>query len=207
MSIHRSLPPRPGIDEVEAAMALVRNVDKEEQARVDAISKQKKGFEIPEELFFVLQEMQKNLAYFQGKEQKREALKLLDLENIHFLFDELIQRASKCVPSGSNTSAPSISASSAKVTAASSRTSFDTITTVSSVVHLEKEVGRNLKGVSMDDSYLKKEKSTMYADGFSSGDSHVLRGLLLNPTTRPQAASGESGAQIYECPFFVIPLH
>ncbi|XP_008804247.1 plant intracellular Ras-group-related LRR protein 4-like [Phoenix dactylifera] len=196
MRIHRSLPPRPGIDEVEAAMALVRNVDTEEQARIDAISKQKKGFGIPEELFFVLQEMQKNQVYFQGKEQKREALKLLDLENIHLLFDELIQRASKCVPSSSNASARSISASSAKVTAASSRTSFDTNPTVSSVVHSEKGVGRSFEGVSMDDSYLKKAKPTMYADGFGSGDSHASRGLLLNPTTRPQATSGEDGEKL-----------
>lgn len=196
MRIHRSLPPRPGIDEVEASMALVRNLDKEEQARIDAISKQKKRFEIPEELFFVLQEMQKNLSYFQGKEQKREALKLLDLENIHSLFDELIQRASKCVPSSSNVSAPSTSASSAKVSAASSTTSFDTNITISSAVHSEKGVGRSFEGVSMDDSYLKKAKSTMYADGFGSCDSHVSRGLLLNPTTRPQATSGESGARI-----------
>ncbi|XP_010943504.1 plant intracellular Ras-group-related LRR protein 4 isoform X1 [Elaeis guineensis] len=196
MRIHRSLPSRPGIDDVEAAMALVRNVDKEEQARIDAISKQKKGFEIPEELFFVLQEMQKNLAYFQGKEQKREALKLLDLENIHFLFDELIQRASKCVPSSSKASAPSISAGTAKVTAASSRTSFATNTTVSSVVHSAKGVGRSLEGVSMDDSYLKKAKSTMYADEFGSGDSHVSRGLLLNPTARPQATSAEDSEKL-----------
>ncbi|XP_008799240.1 plant intracellular Ras-group-related LRR protein 4 isoform X2 [Phoenix dactylifera] len=185
--IHRSLPPRPGIDEVEAAMALVRNVDKEEQARIDAISKQKKGFDIPEELFFVLQEMQKNLVCFQGKEQKREALKLLDLENIHVLFDDLIQRASKCLPSSSNGLAPSISANSVKVTAASSKTSFDTNTTTSSVVQSKEGVGKSFEGVSRDDSYLKKAKSTMYADGFGGGDPHVLQRLLLNPTTRPEA--------------------
>nr|XP_019708062.1 plant intracellular Ras-group-related LRR protein 4 isoform X2 [Elaeis guineensis] len=187
MRIHRSLPPRPGIDEVDAAMALVRNVDKEEQARIDTISKQKKGFEIPEELFFVLQEMQKNLVYFQGKEQKREALKLLDLENTHVLFDDLIQRASKCLPSSSNGLAPSISANPAKATAASSKTSFDTNTTASAVVHSEKRVGRSFEGLSRDDSCLKKAKSTMYAEGFGGGDPRVLQRLLQNPTTRPEA--------------------
>ncbi|KAG1363900.1 plant intracellular Ras-group-related LRR protein 4 [Cocos nucifera] len=197
MRIHRSLPPRPGIDEVEAAMALVRNVDKEEQARIDAISKQKKGFEIPEELFFVLQEMQKNLVYFQGKEQKREALKLLDLENTHVLFDDLIQRASKCLPSSSNGGfAPSISANSAKVTAASSKTSFDTNTTASAVVQSETRVGRSLEGVSRDDSYLKKAKSTMYAEGFGGGDPRVLQRLLQNPTTRPEATFGEDSEKL-----------
>lgn len=196
MRIHRSLPPRPGIDEVEAAVTLVRNVDKEEQVRIDAISKQKKGFEIPEELFFVLQEMQKNLVYFQGKEQKREALKLLDLENIHALFDELIQRASKCLPSSSNVSAPSISASSAKVTAASSATSFDANTAASYVVLPEKGGRASFQGVSRDDSYLKKAKSTMYADGFGGGDSQVLQRLSLNPTTRPEATSGADSEKL-----------
>lgn len=57
MRLHRSLPVRPGINEVEAAMAFVHNVDKEELARIDAILKQNKGSEAPEELFFVLQEM------------------------------------------------------------------------------------------------------------------------------------------------------
>ncbi|KAG0459377.1 hypothetical protein HPP92_022505 [Vanilla planifolia] len=67
----------------------------EEQSRIEALAKQKKGNEVPEELCFILKEMQKNLMQFQCKEQKREALKLLDLENVHMLFDELIQRASK----------------------------------------------------------------------------------------------------------------
>lgn len=208
MRIHRSLPPRPGIDEVDAARALVRNVEKEEQARLDAISKQKKGFEIPEELFFVLQEMQKNLVCFQSKEQKREAQKLLDLENTHVLFDDLIQRASRSLPSSSNGLAPSISANSARGTAASSKTSFDTNTTASAMVHSEQRVGRSFEGVSRDDSYLKKEKSTMYADGFGGVDPHVLQRLLQNPATRPEATFGESGSlSSYECPYSVIPLH
>ncbi|KAK7856109.1 plant intracellular ras-group-related lrr protein 4 [Quercus suber] len=101
MRIHRSLPTRPGIDEVEAAKALIINVEREDQARVEAIARQSKSPHVPEELFMILQEMQKNLVYFQSREQKREALKLLDLENAHSLFDEFIQRASKCVTKSS----------------------------------------------------------------------------------------------------------
>ncbi|KAI3784617.1 hypothetical protein L1987_43719 [Smallanthus sonchifolius] len=76
-------------------------VSGEEQARLEAISRRKKGREILDELFNVLVEMQtwmqKHLVIFNAMEQKREVVKLLDLENYHLLFDEMIQRASKCV--------------------------------------------------------------------------------------------------------------
>jgi hypothetical protein len=100
MKIHRSLPVRPGIDEVEAAKGLILNVEKEDQIKFESIGKQSKGNDVPDELFMILQEMQKNFVYFQSNEQKREAFKLLDLENVHSLFDELIQRASDCVSNG-----------------------------------------------------------------------------------------------------------
>ncbi|CAA6672308.1 unnamed protein product [Spirodela intermedia] len=100
--IHRSLPPRPGIDEVDAAVALVRDADKEEQSRLEDIQKQKKGFDIPDELFSALLEMQKNLETFRCKDQKNDALKLLELEKAHVLFDELVQRASRCAASSSH---------------------------------------------------------------------------------------------------------
>jgi hypothetical protein len=61
---------------VEAAWALIRNVEKEDQARVEAIARQTKNPNVPQELFMILQEMQKNLVLFQSKEQKREALKV-----------------------------------------------------------------------------------------------------------------------------------
>ncbi|GMP77746.1 hypothetical protein CsSME_00033913 [Camellia sinensis var. sinensis] len=44
MRTHRSLPARPGIDEVEVAKTLILNVDKEEQARIEAIARKRKGF-------------------------------------------------------------------------------------------------------------------------------------------------------------------
>jgi hypothetical protein len=100
MKIHRSLPVRPGIDEVEAAKGLILNVEKEDQIKFESIGKQSKGNDVPDELFMILQEMQKNFVCFQSNEQKREAFKLLDLENVHSLFDELIQRASDCVSNG-----------------------------------------------------------------------------------------------------------
>ncbi|RRT74557.1 hypothetical protein B296_00015184 [Ensete ventricosum] len=193
MRLHRSLPARPGIDEVEAAMALVHNVDNEEQGRIDAILKQNKGSEVPEELFFVLQEMQKNLVYYQSKEQKREALKLLDLENVHVLFDELIQRASGCLPSSSNASAPSIPTTSIVDSKANSKTPTSYSTSVSSAFYSEKEVGRSTDWVSKDDSFLKKPRS--HVDGISS-NTHLSRGLVPNSTTRQEVTSGEESGKL-----------
>ncbi|XP_064965852.1 plant intracellular Ras-group-related LRR protein 4-like [Musa acuminata AAA Group] len=193
MRLHRSLPARPGIDEVEAAMALVHNVDKEEQGRIDAILNQNKASEVPEELFFVLQEMQKNLVYYQSKEQKREALKLLDLENIHVLFDELIQRASGCLPSSSNASSLSVPTPSVTDSKVNSKTPTSYSTSVSSAFYSEKEVGRSTDWVSKDDSFLKKPRS--HVDGISS-NTHLSRGLVPNSTTRQEVTSGEESGKL-----------
>ncbi|KAM1006769.1 hypothetical protein COP2_003566 [Malus domestica] len=68
-----------------------------EQAKLDAIAGQTKGLQVSEELFMVLQEMNRNLVYFNNKEEMWEAHRLLNLENIHNMFDDFIQRASTCV--------------------------------------------------------------------------------------------------------------
>ncbi|KAK1258973.1 hypothetical protein QJS04_geneDACA010411 [Acorus gramineus] len=169
MRIHRSLPTRPGIDEVEAALSLVRNVDQEEQSRLDALSRQKKGFDVPEELFFVLQEMQRSLIVYQSKEQKRDALRLLDLENVHMVFDELVQRASKCIPN--STSSASTSTSKAHE---SSTPTFDS--SVGSSVFYSEKVERSSERFSRDDSYVKKSKKATYADGNGIVGSDATRG-------------------------------
>ncbi|KAH0457944.1 hypothetical protein IEQ34_013259 [Dendrobium chrysotoxum] len=98
MRLHCSLLPRPPMDEVEAAMTIIHDVDKEERSRLESISKPSKASEIHEELFSILQEMQRSLLRFQSKAQRREAMKLLDLESVHQVFDDLIQKASKCIP-------------------------------------------------------------------------------------------------------------
>ncbi|KAK9713401.1 hypothetical protein RND81_06G025100 [Saponaria officinalis] len=97
MTMLKTLPKRPEIEEVMAAKTLIKNVERDDQLKLDAINKQTKGNEVAEELFFVFLEMQKSLVHYQSKEQKREAFKILDLENAHQVFDELIQRASQCI--------------------------------------------------------------------------------------------------------------
>ncbi|KAK8937082.1 hypothetical protein KSP39_PZI011803 [Platanthera zijinensis] len=98
MRLHRSLLPRPAIEEVEAAMDIISDVDAEEKSRTEAIGKQVSASDIPEELFSVFQEMQRCLVRFQSKGQRREAMKLLDVEGLHNVFDDLLQRASECLP-------------------------------------------------------------------------------------------------------------
>ncbi|OAY70695.1 Plant intracellular Ras-group-related LRR protein 4 [Ananas comosus] len=183
MRLHRSSRAA-HIEEIEAAASLVRHVDKEEAARVESLSRQSKGPGIPDELFFVLLEMQKNLVCFNSREQKREALKLLDLENIHVLFDEMIQRASNCLPSSSSNVAVTAAAAGVKSDVGSS-------STVSPVFHTEKEVARSSDRVARDDSYVKKAKSVMCADGIAS-ESHASHGISsMNSTIRTDATSGE----------------
>lgn len=205
--IHRSLPERPPLDDVEAAMALIHNVEKEEQLRIDAIMKQRKGNDVPEELFFVLQEMQKNLVIFQSKEQKREALKLLDLEKIHDLFDEFVQRASKCLPSSenynpaaatadySNGSMSTVSGSFSSNAAAVSTPGSDS-STVLSVSLSKKETRKSSELFTKDDSYLKKAKPTLYTDRIIGSNVHSLRGLPLNSPIKPVPNSGEDGGKL-----------
>ncbi|XP_015066732.1 plant intracellular Ras-group-related LRR protein 4-like [Solanum pennellii] len=177
MRLNKSLPVRPGIDEVEAAKVLIMNMDKEEQMKLETIARQNKRKDVPEELFKILQEMQRNLVYFQSKEEKREALKLLDLENVHYLFDELIQRASKCLssnPQPNNASSRNSSNLSLANSSSFNGSSFNspaTTTTMSSSssFYSEKEPVKVSELVTRDDSYLKKPTTAFQMDGIGVG--------------------------------------
>ncbi|ERN11567.1 plant intracellular Ras-group-related LRR protein 4 [Amborella trichopoda] len=199
MRIHRSLPTRPGLDEVEAAMAIIQNVEKEEHARIDGINRQRKAPDVPDELFFVLQEMQKNLVFFQSKYQKKEALQLIDLERTHALFDDLLQRASKALPSssmnysqnshsnGKHTIATPSVASTSNSSVHSASDGFDSLSKQASV-----EGSREV--YSRDDSFVKKAKPSLYPDGVTLG-LDVSRGLR-NSSLKPVTASGEDSEKL-----------
>lgn len=196
MRIHRSLPTRPGIEEVEASKTSIRNVDKEEQAKLEAILMQTKSPDFPQELFMILQEMQKQLTFFQSIDQKREALKLLDLENVHNVFDEFIQRPSKCLSSPSFSSSPTSDSgfdfsssytnggsSSLKgitgVAACSFSIGRSSMATSSGLYYAEKEPTRSVELFTRDDSYMKKAKSSFYSDGIGvSSTPHIADSTL-----------------------------
>ncbi|CAL0314257.1 unnamed protein product [Lupinus luteus] len=208
MRIHKSLPARPEIDEVEAAKALIINVEREDQVRFESIAKQSKGVEVPEELFMLLQEMQKILVYFQSNEQKREAEKLLDLENVHSLFDELIQRASECISSSpsnlksqktsySSGSPSTVSTTLSKnyVSVSASRSSFDMVpppatAASSSLFNAEKERVKNSELFTRDDSYVKQTKSTLYSNGYGIQPSIQSKPRILDSSLKSIITEG-----------------
>jgi hypothetical protein len=188
--LHRSLPPRPSLDDVEAAEALARAADREERARVDAVEALRRSPVVPEDLFYVAQDMHRALAAFRCREQKRDATRLLELDALHTLFDDLIQRASQCVPStsssraapriasngasSSGTAASSSSYSSAGAVAVSDRSSLAT----NGGFSVDRTLGISMGRVSMDDNYVKKAKAAMWDGGVVTASSHVPRGAV-----------------------------
>ncbi|CAI0404011.1 unnamed protein product [Linum tenue] len=213
MRIHRSLPPRPSIDEVEAAKDLIQNVDKEDQARLDAISRQGKSSDVPEELFSILVEMQKTSVGFRSKDQKRDALRLLELEGLHSLFDDLIQRASMCLPSSSSSSSSApyrtnasssaaavANGSSSSKPASASSSSSSARTTTSALYFSEKRPATAAAAsaadlVTRDDSYVRKTKPMFYSEGpAAAAGIGVREPTVLDPTLRSTiTASGQDG--------------
>lgn len=95
--IYRSLPPRPSIEEVEAATSSVETVNSEENTKLEEISMQQVPLGVPEELFSVLQDLKRTVTLFQSHEQRREALHLLQLDKMFQTFGDLIQTASELV--------------------------------------------------------------------------------------------------------------
>ncbi|XP_038886981.1 plant intracellular Ras-group-related LRR protein 5-like [Benincasa hispida] len=96
-TIFRSLPARPSIEEVEAAVAILNTVQNDEDFKLEELSKQEVPDNVPEELFFILQQMRKTMVLFESHEQRREAIRLIELDKMLRSFDELIRRASDLV--------------------------------------------------------------------------------------------------------------
>ncbi|CAH1433301.1 unnamed protein product [Lactuca virosa] len=198
MRIHRSLPPRPGIEDIEAAKILIRNAETEQQSRLESIAKQKKRKDVPEELFNVLIEMQKHLIDFHTIEQKREAIKLLDLENYHILFDEMIQRASRCViPNGSddnNTTTQSVSSTLSPLT---TPPSYSGVNLSNSISYSPKTV-KSSELFTRDDSYVSKMESTTYGDGIRRKirSTDTSKPMIVDSTLKPAITSGQEGEKL-----------
>uniref|UniRef100_A0ACD5ZSF3 Uncharacterized protein n=2 Tax=Avena sativa TaxID=4498 RepID=A0ACD5ZSF3_AVESA len=185
--LHRSLPPRPPLEDVEAAEALARAADREERARLDAVDALRRSPIVPEELFYVAQDMHRALAGFQCREQKRDATRLLELDALHTLFDDLIQRASQCVPSTSTRAAPRITTNGASSSASAASSSnyssagavaatTDRSSLVTNGFNAERTVGTSMGRVSMDDSYVKKAKAAMWDGGVVAASSRLPGG-------------------------------
>ncbi|KAI7728015.1 hypothetical protein M8C21_006082 [Ambrosia artemisiifolia] len=221
MRVHRSLPARPGIDDVEAALILIRNADTEEQSRTEHVLRQKRRKYIPEELFNVLLEMQKHYVQFQTKEQKREAVKLLELEHYHQLFDEMIQRASRCcsvsstssnVGSNNNANTQSTASNSSSSSPSTNAASFSganidqgtpssmSVSTVStSRLSFDKQPVKKSDLVTRDDSYVKNSKSTFYGgsvEGRGLRSNEFFAPRIVDSTLKPAVSSGSDGGKM-----------
>ncbi|KAJ8428950.1 hypothetical protein Cgig2_009821 [Carnegiea gigantea] len=199
MRMHRSLPPRPGIEEVEAAKTLIRNVEREEQQKLDAMAKQTKGKGVPEELFFIYQEMQRRLVQLQCREQKREALHLLDLENAHEAFDDLIQRASQCVSPGSGSRQSSSRVKEREFVSGPNGSGLksrdlDSLSASSSSFYFEKVPPRSSRELlTRDDSYVKNSKATFHGDGFGS---QAAAPQIFDSTLKTATCSAQDGEKL-----------
>lgn len=97
MKLYKSLPPRPSIEEVEAALSVLETVANEEQAKLEEISKLEKPKDVPQEIFDVLQKSKKTMVLFQNHEQRKEASYVVETDKLFHTFDDLIQRASGLV--------------------------------------------------------------------------------------------------------------
>ncbi|XP_073278990.1 uncharacterized protein [Primulina huaijiensis] len=95
--IYKTLPPRPSIEVVEAAISVVQTVETEKALQLEDISKQVPPQDVPPEIFSVLQEARKSMVLFRCLEQKKEAAHLIEQDKIFQVFDELIQKVSAMV--------------------------------------------------------------------------------------------------------------
>ncbi|KAJ1296168.1 hypothetical protein BS78_01G278600 [Paspalum vaginatum] len=106
--LYRELPPRPAVEEVEAAAAVLASADAEEDARLAEIAREeaaararavgKEG--VPAELLDVLWEARRNAVRLRALQQRKEAAYVVELERRFKVFDDLIQRASRVVSPG-----------------------------------------------------------------------------------------------------------
>ncbi|KAL8488514.1 hypothetical protein ACS0TY_024696 [Phlomoides rotata] len=95
--IYKSLPPRPSVEVVEAAVSVLLTVETEEKLQIEEISKEPPPQDVPPELFSVLQGVKKAMVAFKSHEQRKEAAQLVELDRIFQVFDGLVQKASSMV--------------------------------------------------------------------------------------------------------------
>uniref|UniRef100_A0A0D9XMS6 Plant intracellular Ras-group-related LRR protein 5 n=1 Tax=Leersia perrieri TaxID=77586 RepID=A0A0D9XMS6_9ORYZ len=105
--LYRELPPRPTVEEVEAAEAVLASADAEEAARLEEVDAEsssaaaaRKREGVPGELLAVLREARRNAVRLRALQQRKEAAHVVELERRFKVFDDLIQRASRVVSSG-----------------------------------------------------------------------------------------------------------
>ncbi|WJX94035.1 Plant intracellular Ras-group-related LRR protein 4, variant 2 [Trifolium repens] len=198
MKTHRSLPTRPKTEEVEAAITVIENAERDEASKLEALSsssKKNKGSSssMVEELLTILQEMQKSIVHYESKEKKRDALKLLDLENVHVLFDNLILRTSNCISNSNRTYSSVIGPSSGPKAHNASAHNASSSGLFNKEGVKEKKKGLELRLFAKDDSYLNNNsKSKFNIDGYAVGQKFLFKPNLVDNSSMIHASiSGE----------------
>uniref|UniRef100_A0ACD5U401 Uncharacterized protein n=1 Tax=Avena sativa TaxID=4498 RepID=A0ACD5U401_AVESA len=102
--VFRELPPRPAVEEVEAAAAVLASADAEEEARLAEVgreeaARQRAADGVPGELLSVLREARRAAVRLRALQQRKEAAHVVELERRFKVLDGLIQRASRAVSS------------------------------------------------------------------------------------------------------------
>jgi len=111
--LYRELPPRPAVEEVEAAAAVLASAAAEEEARLaeiareEALARARARGGAPPELLDVLWEARRSSVRLRALQQRKEAAHVLELERRFRLFDDLIQRASRLLSPGGGAGARS----------------------------------------------------------------------------------------------------
>lgn len=103
--LYRELPPRPAVEDVEAAAAVLASADAEEEARLGEVAREeaarmREG--VPGELLSVLREARRAAVRLHALQQRKEAAHVVELERRFKVLDGLIQRASRVLSSASS---------------------------------------------------------------------------------------------------------
>ncbi|TVU16459.1 hypothetical protein EJB05_40025, partial [Eragrostis curvula] len=88
--LYRELPPRPSLEEMEAAAATLASADAEEGACLAKIAQEEDG--IPCKLVAVLREAKCSAVQLRALHRRQEATRVLQLKRQFEIFDDLIQR-------------------------------------------------------------------------------------------------------------------
>ncbi|CAD6212134.1 unnamed protein product [Miscanthus lutarioriparius] len=94
--LYRELSPRPAVEEVEAAAAVLASADAEEEARLAEIARE----EAAARARAPAPAPARNSVRLRALQQRKEAVHVVELERRFKLFDDLIQRASRAVSPG-----------------------------------------------------------------------------------------------------------
>eukprot|EP00249_Psilotum_nudum_P018052 c26617_g1_i1 orf=301-1902(-) len=101
LRLQKSLPPRPSLDDLEAALVEIKKADMVLASRLEELLTQRRSDGVPAVVFDSFQELKKDILEEQAREQKRAAEAIIKAEERHRRFDSLIQKVYSALTSSS----------------------------------------------------------------------------------------------------------